>query len=429
MLNSKTRFNVASWGRQSGKTTAGLQKLFTIPMRGQKDAVYWYILQTHSAADVAFRRYIKMFPRNVQDLLFERRPNETDKTVFLKGNIQISFKSGSEYNNLRIETLNGVIIDECREQPTELWPQVVRPMLAKHKGWADFYSTPNGYDWFYDLAMFARNNENEWTYIHAPSSECPWWAEEELSSARSTMTEMEYRQEILAEFVEFSELKVYLNHGEHNQKKGCPFALGKYHPMLPVFVAMDFNINPMAWTLGQKKLQQAHFFDELWLRNTTTQEAATVLVDKYLSLKLHPNHKKDIGIILVGDATSKSRQRGAGESDYDIVENALSYHGIKWSNITPSSNPLVKDRINIMNVRLKDANGNVAITYDPEKCYRLGRDFERVRWKSGSGALILDQYKDPDLTHSSDGVGYLISATDSVSEEKVGGLYVSRRRY
>ncbi|HCW06306.1 MAG TPA: hypothetical protein DGG95_02955, partial [Cytophagales bacterium] len=206
LLTSKARFNVASWGRQSGKTTAGLQKLFTVPLKGKADSVYWYILQNHSAADVAFKRFVNMYPRNTQSLLFEKRPNETDKTVFIKGNVQICFKSGSEYDNLRIETLNGVIIDECREQPHQLWTQVIRPMLAKHKGWADFYSTPNGYDWFYDLAMFSQDHKDrggrEWSYIHAPSSESPWWTKEELESARSSMTETGYRQEILAEVVE-----------------------------------------------------------------------------------------------------------------------------------------------------------------------------------------------------------------------------------
>lgn len=429
LLNSKTRFNVAAWGRQSGKTTAGLQKLFIKSLNSKADSVYWYILQTHSAADVAFNRFIRMYPRNVKELLFDKNPNASEKTVFLKGNIQVGFKSGSEYDNLRIETLNGVIIDECREQPLELWSQVVRPMLAKHKGWADFYSTPNGYDWFYDIAMFAMDHPLDWTYVHAPSSEAPWWTKEELDSAKASMTESEYRQEILAEFLEYADLKVYLNHGLHNQLNQCPFYPGQYHSALPIYVAMDFNINPMAWTLGQKKLEKAHFFDELWIRNTTTMQASEALVQKYFSLNLHPNHRKDIGIILCGDATSKSRQRGSGESDYQIIENTLNSYGIKYSNITPDSNPQIKDRINLMNVRLKSASGDVAITYNPKNCPRLGKDFERVRWKQATGSLILDQYKDPDLTHSSDGVGYLICATDSLKQSAGNELYVIRRNY
>jgi hypothetical protein len=41
---------------------------------------------------------------------------------------------------------------------------------------------------------------------------------------------------------------------------------------------MDFNLSPMAWTLGQFHKNQAYWFDEIHLNNSHTQEAALELV-------------------------------------------------------------------------------------------------------------------------------------------------------
>src|ERR1035437_269664 len=100
-----------------------------------------------------------------------------------------------------MEPLDGLIIDEVRQQRKELWTRVCRPMLAKHKGWADFLSTANGFDHFYDMFQRAKlDTSGEWATFHAPSSEAWWWDEAELASVRAELSDPEYEQEILAQF-------------------------------------------------------------------------------------------------------------------------------------------------------------------------------------------------------------------------------------
>lgn len=401
------------WGRQSGKSTGGLRKMFWKPITSKKEnAIYWHILQTHSAAEVIFERYDRLIHPFKNEVLLYR--SESDKRFELIGKKNIFFKSGENYEDLRSESLDGVIIDEMRQQHPNLWKLIIYPMLAKSGGWADLLTTPNGFDHCYDLYMKVMNDPS-WTLIHAPSTEAWWWTPEEVVHAKANMGEAEFAQEIMAEFRDLTAGRAYINFStEKNIRTTSPFyPTATIHPGLPILVAMDFNITPMAWTLGQKKIDQFYWFDEIWLRQSHTQEAAEVLCQKILAL----NHQK-LGVILCGDATSKASQRAAsGQSDYDIVCQALDKHGIRWVNMTPDSNPTVKDRVNTMNSKLRDANGEIHCWAHPE-CKELIRDWQRVVWKQGAAGAMLDQTTDRERTHASDGPGYAIHALSPLVYKK-----------
>lgn len=380
--------------------------MFWKPMQNdKKHSIFWHILQTHNAAEVIYERYLRLIHPYKDDVILYK--SDTDKRVELIGNRNIFFKSGENYEDLRSESLDGCIIDEMRQQHPNLWKLIIRPMLARSGGWGDLLTTPNGFDHCYDTYMEILNDP-EWGVIHAPSTEAWWWTPEEVESAKKTMGEAEFAQEIMAEFRDLTAGRAYINFSSEdggNIRSVNPFCPngGTIHHHLPTLVAMDFNITPMSWTLGQKKIDDFYWFDEIWLKQSHTQEAAEVLAQKILK---QPNLK--YGVILCGDASSKSSQRAAaGQSDYDIVCQILDKHGIKWVNMTPDSNPTVKDRVNTVNAKLKDGNGERHCWFHPD-CKQAIRDMQRVVWKEGAGGAILDQTTDKERTHSSDGVGYAI---------------------
>jgi len=77
---------------------------------------------------------------------------------------------------------------------------------------------------------------------------------------------------------------------------------------------------------------------------------------------------------------------------------------------TTSSNPGVRDRINIVNSRLCSAAGDRRLFIDP-KCKELIRDLEQVRWKTdetGRATTELDK-SDRMRTHVSDALGYYVA--------------------
>lgn len=388
------------------------------PLLGRPGGIYWYVLQTHSAAEVAFNRYWDLLRPTPQVML--GKPNESEKFVRLVGNRVVHFKSGDNFNGLRVETLDGAIIDEVREQHKELWPRIIRPMLARRQGWADLYSTSNGYEHFYDLCEAAKMDP-AWGFFQAPSSEAWWWTPDELESARSTMSEDEFAQEIGAEFREFGVGKVYISHGSHNQSTVNPFAVRgmEWSPYLPIVVGLDFNVGMMCWSLMQFKGDKCHIGDEIAVKNTNSEECAKILADKV------QHHKP--GVLLIGDASGKSRKTSAsGETDYSIILRELRGRQINARNATPEANPGVKDRVNIMNAAMKSANGTTRLTYNPSKCPRFKKDCERVVWKEGTGDAVFDK-KDPELTHSSDGVGYPVCYFSNKWRKRPGTMGVIMR--
>lgn len=417
--SSPARYRVASLGRQSGKSTMCLNELVKRAWENP-GTKYWFISPTYPQAKVQYRRLVGMLWACPEVML---KKNQTELRVKLINNSEISFKSGENYHNLRGESLHGAVIDEVRDQHPDLWTQVIRPMLTTTRGWCAFVSTPNGFDTFYDLAMKA-NDDPEWGLIQSPSTCNPLFTQEELENARKEMGESEFAQEILAEFRDLHNGSAYVSFSEANVREWSPFiAEGHtYTKHLPILVGLDFNISPCAWVIGQERNGDFYFFDEIFMNKTHTQEMTAELISRIKALQIRVNPQ----IIICGDATGRALKTAtAGKSDYSILFEMLDEAGITYDNRTPDSNPLVKDRINIVNSKLRAADGTHHLFVHPS-CKHLRKDLQRVAWKRGATA-ILDQTTDPSLTHMSDAMGYAVCSLSRMWEAPAGGLRVIRR--
>lgn len=412
---SQARYRVASWGRQSGKSTACLNELARRAWE-QPGGVFWFISPTFDQARTQYRRLVSML-MPCQEIMLKK--NQTELRIKLINQSEIVFKSGEVGENLRGATLHGVVIDEVRDQAPELWPMIIRPMLATTRGWACFVSTPRGHDAFFDLSEKALT-DSEWKTFHAPSTCNPLFTQQEFENARSEMSEGFFAQEILAEFRDLHAGSAYVNFGDHNLTTVSPFSrdASLVSPHLPVIVALDFNLSPAIALLGQERNGEFYWFDEVYVERSHTQEIALEIVSRLKRL----NHKMPITII--GDATGKAGQRAAmGRSDYSIIEEIFSQAGIQFYNRTPDSNPQVRDRVNVVNSKLRSADGQAHIWLHPEKCPRLKRDIQRVTWKKGLSDK-LDQTTDPTLTHLSDAMGYAICGLSKLWKPDVGRMRV-----
>lgn len=390
--------------------------MFKKPLEGPRRAIYWHVLQTYAAAEIAFNRYVALFPKSTWPYLWAKRPNESEKTVFLTGQRQIHFKSGHKFQDLRAETLHGAIIDECRQQRKQLWFEIMRPMLGRYKGWCDFYSTPNGYDWVYDLYQTAQGDP-EWARFHSSSAEAWWWTPEEIESARRSTSEPVFAQEYLAEFRSLTSGRVYYSFGEHSKRLDCPwYSFRDWSPYHSVIVGMDFNVNPMHWTLGQTANHFWWWFDEIHLPDSNTPEAADVLVQKISLMKAAGYQPPDADVILCGDQTAERRDTRGPGSDYSIIHQKLKAAGIRYRDATPKINPAVRDRVNAVNARCKSTTGEVAMWFHPGQCKYTIHDMERVVWKDSAKDFVLDPGKDGDLTHASDSIGYPVAEMSPIRD-------------
>lgn len=416
--SARQRYRVAVLGRQAGKSTMCLNELVKKAWENP-GTKYWFISPTYPQARIQYRRLVGML-WNCAEVMTKK--NQSELRIKLINNSEISFKSGENFDNLRGETLHGVVIDEVRDQHQELWPQVIRPMLTTTRGWAAFVSTPRGFDAFHDLAERAES-DLDWVTIRAPSTCNPLFTDEEYEAAKREMSEAEFDQEINANFRDLHSGLAYVNYSPANRRTDSPLVPGQFSKHLPIVVGMDFNLSPMAWVIGQERVGNFYFFDEIFLKKSHTQEAARELIERIKRMDLQAPTQ----VIICGDATGKAGQRAAaGKSDYAILFEMLDEAGIRYENRTPESNPQVKDRVNIVNAKLKAADGTNHVWVNPKTCPNLDKDFSRVSWKKGA-SFILDQSTDTERTHASDAAGYVICAMSKMWVPAVGTMRVIRR--
>ena len=111
-------------------------------------------------------------------------------------------------------------------------------------------------------------------------------------------------------------------------------------------------------------------------------------------------------------STGEQRRTSASRTDWQIVKEFFGRHRDRFDVIfdVPSSNPLVKDRVNCVNAKLRNHAGQNRLFVDG-RCKHLIKDLEQVSWKAdphGNSLADLDK-SDPMRTHVSDAVGYLVA--------------------
>jgi len=190
------RFSVIVAHRRMGKTTSVINQLVKKALLNKTDnARYAYVAPFFSQAkDIAWtmlNHYTKNIPntkRNVSELWVEF-PNGSRITLYGSDNP----------DRMRGIGLDGCVIDEVAQCKPELWGEVVRPALMDKKGFCVFIGTPKGIDKFYELYHEACKSK-DWYAASFPVTETSVIPEDELVLARKTMTDNEFRREMLCDF-------------------------------------------------------------------------------------------------------------------------------------------------------------------------------------------------------------------------------------
>lgn len=94
------------------------------------------------------------------------------------------------------------IYDEAAYGAEEMWTEVLLPALLERRGRAIIVSTPNGYNWFYDVYRHGEAGTRGYKAFHRTSYDNPFIPKESIDALRDTMTVKAFEQEILAIFSE-----------------------------------------------------------------------------------------------------------------------------------------------------------------------------------------------------------------------------------
>jgi hypothetical protein len=196
IVSEMRRYSVLACGRRFGKSTLGLNLALRAALEGQP--VGW--------AAPSYR-HLKPIFRECESILGTIvDSNRNDKTIEFPGGGILEFWSLDSASVARGRKYKLLIVDEAAHCPVlrEQWEQALRPTLADLRGSAMFLSSPNGLNYFHTLWQRGQDDTREdWKSWQMPTSSNPFIPAEEIEAARQDQPELVFKQEFLAEFINF----------------------------------------------------------------------------------------------------------------------------------------------------------------------------------------------------------------------------------
>ena len=158
------RFFVMVCGRRFGKTTCSAMEATFVASQPNKRI--WCVGLSYDKADLMFREiWKKMVVGHQNDI---ERASEKERYIKFKWNTVVEGKSADNPDSLVGEGLDLLIIDEAAKVKRKIWDMYLSPTLSDRKGKAIFISTPEGFNWLYDMYLLGQRDEL-WESHQAPS--------------------------------------------------------------------------------------------------------------------------------------------------------------------------------------------------------------------------------------------------------------------
>lgn len=196
IIQHPAKFKVIACGRQVGKTMlcaldsrerllAGQRKLYTSTSQKQTDQ-FW--------------EYIKLFTSDL-----DVYKNESRRIMRYRDGL-LDVQTASDPDSLRSGHYHHIDFDECAYLDSRVWSQVGIAMLLRYDGSASFWSTPKRRNWYFlhfnKAQASQQSGDSDWAVWNFSTLENPYLPEAALNRLIENMTEEDYHQEILAQFLE-----------------------------------------------------------------------------------------------------------------------------------------------------------------------------------------------------------------------------------
>ena len=191
LMRDTHRYQVIRCGRRFGKTWYAVTRILFSALKNKGD--YWFVSPTYrQSKEIAWRLFSDLTPPGAVG-----KRNETELSIELINGSRIALKGADNPDSLRGVGLDGVVLDEYAFMSPYAW-KVISPILQDRKGWAIFISTPNGYNHFKDIY---ETDDPDYISFHFTSYDNPYLDKEELNKERARMSEENFAQEYMAEFM------------------------------------------------------------------------------------------------------------------------------------------------------------------------------------------------------------------------------------
>ena len=377
VIQDDSRFRVLITGRRFGKTFVAINEIakfasipnkkiwYVAPSYRQAKAICWGVLKEK----MIYHKWVKSI-------------NHSDLTLTLKNNSQITLRGSDNESSLRGVGLHFLILDEFQDINKTAWYEVLRPTLSDTEGHALFCGTPRGFgNWSYDLYKMGENNK-DWKSFQYTTLEGEQVSEDEIEQAKQDLDLRTFQQEYEATFVNYSGM-IYYNFSRDKN------IIEKYNKNTGVLhIGLDFNVDPMSAVVCIIENDRIIVVDEIQIYSSNTNEMCEEIKTRY----------KNKQIVVYPDPSARQRKTSAGGlTDLAILKN----NGFDVR--CRSTAPLVRDRINAVNSKLKNVNGKNSL-FIVKFCKNAIKSIERQIYKEGTH--IPD--KDSGYDHMNDALGYLV---------------------
>ena len=399
LMTSTAQFIGVPAGRQSGKTEFAKRRLvMSLPVyRGWPDTQYFFGGPTQEwAKHIAWQDLLDLTPESWIPG-GKSGPNVSYselwiRCIFPTHSVRLWVLGLDKPRRAEGVSWDGCVLDESCDLKPGLFGRSVLPALAIRSGWCWRIGVPKrtgpGAPEYREFCESCETGE----YPDGESFTWPAWdilPAEEVDHARQTLDPRDFNEQYGARWETVSGQIFHAYSREYNVR---PCA---YNPSRALVVGSDFNVDPMAWTIGHAYPDRLEWFDEIWLRNANTQEALNVLWGRYSS---HTG-----GFQFFGDATGQARKTSASTTDYLLIANDRRFAGRGRTIHYATANPPQADRFASCNAMFHNAAGERRMFVDPA-CRHLIRDLEIRGYEPGTR----EPADSGDVGHITDAMGYVV---------------------
>jgi len=391
--SSNKRFRVLISGRRFGKTFLTIIEM--MKYASQPNQTIWYIAPTLKMAKEICWNDLK---ETLNKYKWVEDINETTLTIRIrKTNSIISLKGAENFDSLRGSGIDFLVLDEFADIDKRTWFEVLRASVADTKGKVLMCGTPRGYgNWSYEMYLKGKHDD-EWESFQYTTLQGGIVTKEELEQAKQDIDIRTFRQEFEGTFENYAG-QVYYNFHPVESVQDYKLDLSK-----PLHIGMDFNVDPMSCCVAHIEKDKVYFVDEIVIYSSNTDEMCQEIRDRYGS---------KAKIFVYPDPACKQRKTSAGgRTDLSILQN--SGFNVKVKN----KHTAIRDRVNNVNSRLKDSNGERHI-FIGKNLKILLKGLQRQIYKENTN--IPD--KEEGFDHMNDALGYLIDYIKPLTIKTPGSI-------
>tara|TARA_R100001443_G_scaffold115029_1_gene131998 strand:- start:272 stop:1591 length:1320 start_codon:yes stop_codon:yes gene_type:complete len=384
------RFIVAVCGRRWGKSVSASKEIEVCVSQPNKRA--WVVAPTYQTAEKVFREVWNEMINKKQ--MPTRRASYRDMYIEFEWGSIFEAKSADNPNSLVGEGLDLLVLDEVAKQKKKVWEMYLRPTLSDRKGKAIFITTPEGYNWIYELYLRGFEDD-EWYSFNSPSWENQFAypsgeGDSDLQEAKRNMSREVFDQEYGAKFTSFAS-RVYPFDRELDVERMS------YQPNLPTFCTIDFGYRMPSVIWMQTYLQEGEYhinvIDEIVHKsNIKTEDLAKMIKKKPYNVNIY-----------FGDPAGINKQSQSGLGDIEIFRR----FGISVRSVKDRVSRDIEAGISHVRGFIENAEGKRYLHVSP-KCIGLCEDLENYRYPEHKEGMDLKKLpiKDGYHDHSMDALRY-----------------------